>query len=123
MSELFQKKMEELMKLEKEQLAERLAYFETIWEHIDSETKWWLQKIYSFVRGIRRDYQPIFGVLVGLKFEVAEMDIWVETKYRDYTENVDVQERKVVRIKPSSLIQIDFVEEQIRLDEVHPQQT
>ena len=77
-----------------------------------------MQKLYSFVRGIRRDYNPIFGVLVGLEFELKKIDIWTETKYHDYQEDKEIMERKIARISPNSLVQIDFVQERINIEEL-----
>lgn len=118
MSSVFDEKRKLLENLDKEELINRLVMFEVMWDAIDSGTKYWMQKLYSFVRGIRRDYQPIFGVLVGLEFELKRMDIWTETKYHDYQEDKEIMERKIARISPNSLVQIDFVQERINIEEL-----
>ena len=118
MSDIFEMKKQQLMKLSEEERLQRLVYYEVIWDALDSETKWWLQKLYSFFRGIRRDYNPVFGVLVGLKFDVKYLDVWVETKYEEWSEQKKYLEKKTVRISPSSLVQFDFIEERIDITEL-----
>ena len=102
---------QKLSELSKEELVNRLANYEFIMQHINEEARWWMNQIYKLVRGIRRDYRPIFGVLIGVNFEIATIDIWTESRFKDYTEGTKIEERKIIKVKPKDLIQFEIIEE------------
>jgi len=110
-------KRKQLEELSKEELIERLARYEVIWDRMDDGTKWWLNHIYSLVRVTRRDYKPIMGALMAVTLEPLYIDIWVETKIKEYSENKTYEERKLVRLKPKELVDFEIIFERKVIEE------
>jgi len=103
--------IKELEQLDKEELVRRLAMYEFIFQHIDPMTRYYLMSIGKLCRGVKRNFEPIYGVLYGIKFEVKELEIWVEERIRRWNEKTDLWERKTVTVPWSSLQYFEIIEE------------
>ena len=110
-------KIKELMNLDKEELAKRLAILQMQLEGIDTTTRFILNGMYKPVRLMKRDYRPIFGVLVGAIMEPVEFVVYRETADKEWNTNIVTHEKKYSRVKASSLIMWDIIEEQWKEEE------
>lgn len=108
--EELEKIKKELENLDKKELIERLSKLQFLFNNLDPSVKYWINNLFKLCRAVRRDYNPIVGVLVGVSFEVKEVDIWVEEDFKEYSKGLKVHERKIVKVKPTSLVQFDIIE-------------
>jgi len=111
-------RVQELLKLDKEELARRLATLETMVKRLGPEVNYFLRNLMMPVRAIRRDFRPIFGILMGVRFDIAEFEILVDATERDYMSGTKTRELKTVRIKPSSLVSWEIIHER---EEIPPE--
>jgi len=109
----------ELMQKSKEELVEIALKYYRIAEGIDSESWQWLCDIGSLYRVLRRDYQPITGILVRCNFEVASIELAVVDEKQDWKTKRTVTEWKIVRIKPGSVL---YYEKLLDREEKEPEE-
>jgi len=103
--------VEQLKQLDKEELVKRLAMYEFCLQHVDPMTRYYILSIGKLFRGVKRNFEGIYGVLYGIKFEIKEFEIWVEERIRRWNEKTDLWERKTVTVPKSSLQWFEVIEE------------
>jgi len=108
--DLIEAKAQELMKLEKEELARRLATVEILLDQINSDAKQWIFNIFKPFRGLKRDFTPLFGILVGLDLEIKAFHLWVDEKIKKYDTGEVVHEQKHVIVEAKNLIITEAIE-------------
>ena len=102
-------KAQEYLKLEKEELATRLAYFEVCIDQMGNEVKYFLNNMFQLLRGLRRDYIPIEGILIGVRFELKEFLLWRDTKTEPYGKNIIIHEQLITHAKPTSFLYWEII--------------
>ena len=112
-------KREELMKMSKEDLVNIALKYFMIMDGIDSETRTWLDDIGALYRVIRRDYQPILGVLQRVNFEVQSIELAVVDEKEDWKTHKKITEWKIVKIKPGSVL---YYEKLLDREEKEPEE-
>jgi len=110
---------QELMKLEKEELVNIALKYQMIMEGIDSETRTWLEDLGSLYRVLRRDYQPILGVLQRINFSVESLELAVVDEKEDWKTHKKTIEWKIVKIKPGSVL---YYEKLLDREEKEPEE-
>jgi len=109
-SNVFDEKVNELLKLDPRELANRLATVELQLEAIDPMTKFIIQNLYKPWRFVLRNNQPMVGILLNASFEPAEFIIWREEDIRDYSKKKIKHEKKYTKVKPGYLTYMDVIE-------------
>jgi len=102
-------RFEELMKLDKEELALRLAAIEANLEAIDPHTKYLIMNINNLIRVTTRKWMPMLGILYGVEFEPKTLIIWRETKQNPYGTDKVIEERKLLRIPFGSIVSYEII--------------
>jgi len=110
MSDVLDQKINELMQLDKKELAQRLALLELKLESIDPMTKFIIDNLFKPWRLVTRSNQPILGVLLNASFEPTEFILWREEDVKDYSKKEITHEKKYTKIKPGYLISMDVIE-------------
>ncbi|MEM4976653.1 MAG: hypothetical protein QXT64_04945 [Desulfurococcaceae archaeon] len=103
------KRRAELMQLEKEQLVEMLIKYMRMLQGADSETVSWLADIGSLYRVLRRDYQPVDGILVRANFELESIELAVVDTKTDWQTKAKTTEWKIVKIRPGSTVMFEKI--------------
>lgn len=105
------KKFDEYMQLPKEQLAERLAIYETIFERLPPMVRYLAENFGKLCRVIRRDYVPIFGILWGIDVELKGLELLVEEDVKEWDTGKVFHEAKVLHISKGSILAFEIIEE------------
>jgi len=108
-SEIELKAKHYLESMKPEDIAYRLALLEWKLERIDSFTRYIIDNIGQFFRGVRRDYIPIDGILIGAKFTIEDFEVWVEERRKEWGSNQVVHEMKVVKLPAKSLLYYEVI--------------
>ena len=99
-------------KLGVKKLREREATWRALWSWLGDDVKYFVLRIGSMVRVVRRDYRGSTGMLGEVKFVPAEFEIAVyEKKYND-TDMKYYYETKVQKIPASAVMWFEFISEQ-----------
>ena len=116
----FEAKKRELMQLTKEQLAEMLAQYEVALDQFNPEVRFWLQNMFSIVRVVKRNYTPIFGTLIGMRWKPEAYIIYAYEEIPQYDKGEDLAERKIVTIPASMTVYIEAIQEQQKIPKKTP---
>jgi len=108
-SEIQEKAKQYLEAMKPEDIAYRLALLEWKLERIDSFTRYIIENIGQFFRGVRRDYIPIDGVLIGCKFNIDDFEVWVEERRKEWGSTQVIHEMKIVKLPAKSLLYYEVI--------------
>jgi hypothetical protein len=70
---------------------------------------YWLTKIGSLCRVVRRDYKDFVGEFLGFQAETVSLDIGVYEETKNYLTNTIRKETKIVRIPVSGIANIEWI--------------
>jgi hypothetical protein len=104
-------------------LVERLIQLEQLGEWLDPDIRYFLDRVGVPVLVVRRDYHIFEGVLLGTKWNLAEIEIGCFDKRYDYNTGKYVYEKKVVRIPFNSIMDIEFIQEKKTEEEAKKEET
>jgi hypothetical protein len=119
----FTKRARELRKLGKKMLVEKLIQMEQVGEWLDPDIRYFLDRVGVPVLVVRRDYHTFEGVLLGTKWDLAEIEIGCFDKRYDYNTGKYVYEKKVVKIPFNAIMDIEFIQEKKTEEEAKKEET
>jgi len=99
-------------------LREREEIWRALWSWLGDDVKYFLVRIGSQVRILRRDYKGSLGELGEVKFAPAEFEVAVYEKRYNETDGKYYYEQKVIKIPQSAVMMIEFISEQQLVEEV-----
>ena len=103
------KRVQELMQLEKEELAKRVAFYVLALERIPPHIKTLIENMFGVFRGYYRDRTTIEGILLGADLEVKEFLIYRITDAKDYQTGKINHEEALKWIRTGSLMDWDII--------------
>jgi len=95
--------------MSKEELKEEVIAHRKLWDWVDDQVKWWIARTGMQVGVTRRDYKRFIGYIMGVKFDVKEIEVEVAEKVYDQNAGGYFWERKVVKLPYSSIFQMDWI--------------
>jgi len=84
LEEEINRRKEEYMKLEKEELAKRLAFYDLALERIPPLVRQCIENMFGIFRGYYRDRTCVEGILLGLDLEIKNFLVYRITDSKDY---------------------------------------
>ena len=99
-------------------LRQREEIWRALWSWLGDDVKYFLLRIGSMVRILRRDYKGSLGELGEVKFVPAEFEVAVYEKRYNETDGKYYFERKVIKIPQSAVMMMEFISEQQLAEEV-----
>ena len=99
------------------QLREREDFWRSLWSYTPDEVKFYLKRIGTIVRVVKRDYKGQVGLLSEFKFNLSEVELVVEEKFYNSSEGRYYNEKKVTRIPASTIMLQEFILDSTPSDE------
>lgn len=112
-------------KIRATELRQREQIWRALWSWLDDEVKFYITRIGSPVRIIRRDYKGSVGELGQVHFDLKEIELTVYEKQFNYNDGKYYFERKTLKIPSSVLAWFEFINtselaEEVEKYEVEP---
>jgi len=99
-------------------LREREEIWRALWSWLGDDVKYFVLRIGSQVRAVRRDYKGSTGELGEVKFVPSEFEIATYEKRYNETDGKYYYETKVVKIPAAAIMFFEFISEQESADDV-----
>jgi len=109
MSADFDEIMKRIQQMEEKEVRERLAKYEIALMQVDPITKSIIDTMFQPYRFILRNFRPIFGVLLAVRFEPSEFLVAREEDIENYTKKTVTHEVKWTTIKASSVVHFEAI--------------
>ena len=93
------------------QLREREETWRALWSWLSDDVKYFLLRIGSTVRILKRDYRGSIGELGEVKFAPSQFEVVVYEKKYDETDSKYYYEKKVQLIPQAAVMMLEFVTE------------
>ena len=93
------------------ELKEREQTWRSLWSWIPDEVKYFVYRVGSQIRILKRDYKGTMGELGEVKFEATQYELSVFEKRFNETDGKWYYEKKVVKIPSSATMMIEFIED------------
>lgn len=93
-------------------LREREEIWRALWSWLSDDVKFFLLRIGSMVRAVRRDYRGSMGELGEVKFTPSEFEISTYEKRYNETDGKYYYETKIQKIPASAVMFFEFISEQ-----------
>jgi len=104
-------KYEQFLKWRKEDLALELAYLKAALERVDDMTRYLIENMFMPFRIVLRNYTNQDGLLMGVRFEPAQIELLQDVTFKEYAERQIVHERRVARFDKSSMFAFMVIRE------------
>jgi len=108
-------------KMSVKELREREETWRALWSWIDEEIKYYIVRIGSTMRVIKRDYKGSLGELGSVKFKLDEIELTVYEKSYNYTDGKQYLEAKVIKIPSGAIMMQEFILESAPAEESEPE--
>ena len=109
MSNVVDEIVEKVNKMSEEEAKERLIKLEIALQSIDPITRSIIETMFEPYRFILRNYRPVFGVLLGVRFEPTEFLIAREEDIENYQKKTVTHEVKWTTIKNGSVVHFEAI--------------
>jgi hypothetical protein len=100
------------------QLREREAIWRALWSWVGEEIKYYVLRVGSTVRVVKRDYKGSVGELGAVKFTLSEIELHVYEKLYNQTDGKYYYEDKIVKIPSGAIVMQEFISESTLATEV-----
>jgi len=108
---LYEEQWKPIKELSKQEMAEEIERWRTLWGWVSEDVKYYLTKIGMMCRVIRGNYSGTFGELLQPKFRLSELEVGVREKTYDHNDGKYYMETKIVKLDANRLIDIEFISE------------
>jgi hypothetical protein len=109
---------EDINKMSKEKLKNELQIFRNIWGWVPSEVKYYVARVGQQCGVTQRNYKRYLGVLLDTHWDITELELGVYDKTYDLNTGEYFFERKIIKVKPTGLIDIQWIAERERETDV-----
>ena len=99
-------------------LKEREEIWRALWSWLSDDVKYFLLRIGSEVRILRRDYKGSAGELGEVKFVPSEFEVAVYEKRYNENDGKYYYEKKVIKIPQSAVMMIEFISESTSAEDI-----
>jgi len=96
------------MTKELDEKCKKCKFYQLI-EKLPSEVGWWLERYGLPCRIVRRDVKSWIGILIGTRWKLEEIEVYIEEDFKDYRRNMIIFEEKVMKVPVSSILSMDFI--------------
>ena len=110
---MLQGKFPELKKMKLKDMQIEIEAWRNIWGYVPSEVKYYLLKSGSQVGITMRNYHRYLGVLLSTRWDITELEVGVFEKFYDQNDGQYYYERKIVKLNPKSVIDIQWINERV----------
>ena len=115
---MMQGKFPELEEMNIMQKDNELEAWRNLWGYLDSAVKYYLLKSGTQVGITMRNYKRYLGILLSTKWDIKEMEMGVFEKVYDQNEGKYYYERKIIKLNPQSVIDLQWIQERIPEEEM-----
>jgi len=98
------------------ELREREEIWRALWSWIGEEIQYYVIRIGSKTRIVKRDYKGVMGELGACKFELSEIEVLTQEKVYNFSDGQYYFEDKVVKIPASAIMFKEFLFSQELID-------
>lgn len=96
-------------KLNIKQLREREEFWRALWSWIDEDIKYFILRVGTQVRVVRRDYKGSLGELGLVHFDPKELEVRVYEKTYNYNDGKYYYEDKTLKIPFGAITWLEFI--------------
>lgn len=100
------------------ELREREAIWRTLWGWIPDEVKYYVLRVGSTIRVVKRDYKGSLGELGKVDFKLDEIELVVYEKSYNPMDGKYYYEKKVCKIPAGTIMMQEFILDSAPADEV-----
>ena len=115
---MLQGKFPELRKMSKKDMETEITAWRNLWSYMPSEVKYYLLKSGTMIGVTMRNYKRHLGVLLSTHWDINELEVGVYEKEYDQNTGKYYFERKIIKLNPQSVIDIQWIAERIEEDEM-----
>ena len=98
-------------KMQVKELREREEYWRALWSWIDEEIKYYILRVGTQVRIVKRDYKGSVGELGAVKFKLDELEVNVYEKVYNYVDGKQYLESKTLKIPSGAIMMQEFIQD------------
>ncbi len=113
---LLQNKFPDIKHMTKAQQLEEIKMWRNIWQWIPTEIKYYVSRTGHQIGLTMRNYKRYMGTLLGTYWDLTDVELGVWEKVFDQNTGEYFFERKVVKVKISNLVDVQWI--QLRKPEV-----
>jgi hypothetical protein len=106
---LLKSKFPDIKKMSKDELLTENKMWRNIWGWIPSEVKYYISRTGQQIGLTMRNYKRYLGVLLGTYWDLTDVELGVMEKVFDQTTGEYFFERKVVKVKISNLVDVQWI--------------
>jgi hypothetical protein len=110
---MLQGKFPPIKKMNLKDLRTEVEAWRNIWSYVPSEVKYYLLKSGTQVGITMRNYKRYLGVLLSTRWDIKELEVGVFEKFYDQNDGQYYFERKIVKLNPQSVIDMQWISERI----------
>ena len=118
---MLQGKFAELDQMSIQDMHTEIEAWRNLWSYTPSEVKYYLLKSGSTVAITMRNYRRHIGVLLTTRWDIREMEMGVYEKEYDQSEGRYYYERKIIKLNPQGIIDLQWISERIPEEEIEKQ--
>ncbi len=115
---MLQGKFPPIKKMSKKQKDTEIEAWRNLWGYVPSAVKYYLLKSGTQIGVTMRNYKRYLGVLLSTEWDIKELEIGVFQKEYDQNDGKYYYERKIVKLNPQSVIDIQWIQERIPEEEM-----
>lgn len=115
---MLQGKFPELKKMKIKDMQTEITAWRNLWGYVPSEVKYYLLKSGTQVGITMRNYKRYLGVLLSTRWDIKELEVGVMEKFYDQNDGQYYFERKIVKLNPQSVIDMQWIQERIREEDM-----
>lgn len=105
-------------KLTIKQLREREDFWRALWSWIDEDIKYFILRVGTQVRVMRRDYKGSLGELGLVHFEPKEIEVKVYEKVYNYNDGKYYYEDKTLKVPFGAITWLEFIAKSEKAEEI-----
>lgn len=106
---LLQSKFPDRRKMSKQQLLQEIEMWRNIWAWIPTEVKYYVARTGQQIGLTLRNYKRYLGTLLGTYWDLTDVELGTWEKVYDQTSGEAFYERKVVKVKISNLVDVQWI--------------
>lgn len=120
---MLQGKFTELKKMNRKDMETEITAWRNLWTYTPSEVKYYLLKSGTQIAITMRNYKRHLGVLLSTRWDINSMEIGVFEKEYDPNEGKYYYERKVIKLNPQAVIDLQWIAERISEEDMGKEET
>ena len=108
----------DVKKMKLQQLRDEVLMWRNVWNWTPSEVRYYVARVGQQCGVTQRNYKRYLGVLLDTHWDITELELGVYDKVYDMNTGEYFFERKIIKIKPTGLIDIQWIAERERESDI-----